>query len=531
MKKHKRKMFERISVERKIIESLRLKLSINSLVRSLGKGKGYVIKVRDLGVTHGYLEFHSDQNKRILLPTAKDLPPYPEAIFPFDDKRELKSSEAEEVFNSQLQWIKDCLEAEWTPQTIYEELKNPIPRSNFYRFLTKHKLKSQRLPTNVLEIIHEPGECLQLDWGKLFDVIDPKTQKKKTVWIFIGTLGHSRYEMARVVERLDYKTTINALMSMFAEMGGVPKKLIIDNPKVFVIEASKYEPILNPAFERFAGHYGVMIEALPPYTPELKGKVERKVSGKRRLFESYDIKKYELETAQSHINKKLLMINERKHGTHRLRPLDVFLDDEARLLKALPVLSYELEHIEYTTVRKDGYVRFENKYYRISPALNGKSALLIGNTVQVSIYCEGKLLEVYEKITNNFVTKACKEHYRESWEKTLKDHGHYLKQARKIGPFVEQFVSIILARGGGFIDTRVVWGLLSLDKKYDVIAIDNACKDAIEFEEINLATVKKFLNMNPRETRTELNNDGQQMLGGKFVRPMSEYTKHLKLVQ
>jgi hypothetical protein len=258
--------------------------------------------------------------------------------------------------------------------------------------------------------------------------------------------------------------------------------------------------------------------------------VERKVSGKRRLFESYDIKKYELETAQSHIDKKLLMINERKHGTHRLKPLDVFLDDEAPLLKPLSVLSYELENIEYTTIRKDGYVRFENKYYRISPALNGKSALLIGNTVQVSIYCDGKLLEVYEKITDNFVTKSCKEHYRESWEKTLKDHGHYLRQAKKIGPFVEQFVSIILARGGGFIDTRVVWGLLSLDKKHAASVIDNACKDAIEFSEVNLTTVKKFLKLNPRETREEFNQDTQQTVGGKFVRPTSEYTKHLKLV-
>jgi len=523
-------MFKRISVERKIIEGLKSKLSANSLAKNLGKGKGYVLKIRDLGIAHGYLEFHSDQDKRILLPTAKELPPYPEAIFPFDDKRELKSSEAEELFNSQLQWIKDCLEAEWTPQTIFEELKNPIPRSNFYRFLCKHKLKSQRLPANVLEIIHEPGECLQLDWGKLFDVIDPKTNKKKTVWIFIGTLGHSRFEMARVVERLDYKTTINALMSMLAEIGGVPKKLTIDNPKVFVITASKHEPILNPAFERFAGHYGVMIEALPPRTPELKGKVERKVTGKRRLFESYDIKNYDLETAQTHINKKLLMTNERKHGTHRLKPLDVFLDDEAPVLKALPLLSYELEHIEYVTVRKDGYVRFENKYYRISPSLDGKSALLIGNTVQVSIYCEGKLLEVYEKITNAFVTKSCKEHYRESWEKTLKDHGHYLKQGKKIGPFVEQFVSIILARGGGFIDTRVVWGLLSLDKKYSALSIDNACKDAIEFSEVNLATVKRFLNLKPKKIQEEINNETQQTVGGKFVRPISEYKNHLKLV-
>jgi hypothetical protein len=273
-----------------------------------------------------------------------------------------------------------------------------------------------------------------------------------------------------------------------------------------------------------------MIEALPPRTPELKGKVERKVSGKRRLFESYDTKNYELETAQLHIDKKLIMINERKHGTHRLKPTEVFLEDEVPLLKLLPALPYELEHIEHTTVRKDGYVRFENKYYRISPKLHGRTALIIGNTVQVSIYCDGKLLEVYERITDSFVTKSCKDHYRESWEKTLKDHGHYLKQARKVGPSVEQFVSIILARGGGFIDTRVVWGILSLDKKHDAIAIDNACRNAIEFSEVSLSTVKKFLNINPQITSEEINTESQQTTGGRFVRPINEYAQLLKLV-
>ena len=63
-----------------------------------------------------------------------------------------------------------------------------------------------------------------------------------------------------------------------------------------------------------------------------------------------------------------------------------------------------------------------------------------------------------------------------------------------------------------------------------MVAIDNAFKDAIEFDGINLATVKKFLKMNPREIQTEINNDTEQIVGGKFVRPMSEYTKHLKLV-
>src|SRR6185437_13883907 len=150
-----------------------------------------------------------------------------------------------------------------------------------------------------MELIHAPGECLQVDWGKLFDVIDPITQKKKTIWIFIGILGHSRFEMARVVERLDFETTIELLISMFEEMGGVPRKVTSDNPKVFVQEASEYEALLNPGFERFDSHYGFTVEALPPSAPEKKGKVERMVPVKRRLFESFDVATYTLERAQS----------------------------------------------------------------------------------------------------------------------------------------------------------------------------------------------------------------------------------------
>lgn len=530
----KNKLWEKIRVDRKIIEGLRLGKSINSLTKDLKKGKGYVIKVRDLGLEHGYLVYQEQNNNKILLPTEKVLPSFPEALFPYHDKRSDKSSESEKILLSQQEWIKERLESEWTPQTIFEELPTPVARSNFYRFLIDYKLKKRSSSKNVLEIIHAPGECLQLDWGKLFDVVDDRTKKKKTIWIFIGTLGHSRFEMARVVERLDFATTIEAIVSMFEEMGGVPKKLVIDNPKVFVAEASNYEPTINPAFERFASHYGVIIEALPPATPELKGKVERKVSGKRRLFESYDKSNYKQETAQAHINKKLEMLNERIHGTHRLKPIDVFISDEVSVLKALPILPYEIESVVISTIRKDGYVRFENKYYRVEPNLHGEDALLIGNTKQVSIYCKGKLLEVYEKITDNFRTKACKEHYKEPWEKTLEDHGHYLEKASLIGKNAERFVSIILARGSGFVDTKVIWGLLTLNKKYSNEDIDKACLSALELEEVKLKTIRSLLNIMAKPKPQINNNDdfkGEQTIGGKFVRSINEYKTHLKLIQ
>lgn len=532
MRKLKKRDLEKITVDRKIVEGLREGRSLTALTKSIGKGKGYVIKVRDLALDYGYIEI-IDAVTRKFKASSKFLPPYPEALFPLQDGRSEKLSETDLLLDPKREWIKERIELGWSPQTVFEELPLSVPRSNFYRYLNRHQLRSQARVRNVMELIHAPGDCLQVDWGKLFDVIDPVTGKKKTIWIFIGVLGHSRYEMARVVEKLDFATTMEILMSMFEELGGIPRRVTSDNPKVFVQGADNYEALLNPGFERFASHYGFTVEALPPAAPEKKGKVERMVPVKRRIFESYDLSQYSLKNAQAHLDKKMVILNERKHGTHLQKPIDVFISDEASLLKALPVLRYECETIVRSTVRSDGYVRFMNKYYRVDARLKGETALVIGNSDQISIYCKGRLLEVYARIQDSFTTKACKDHYKESWEKTLQDHGHYILRARAIGANVERFVEIILARGEGFVDTRVVWGILTLNKKYEASDVDKACLSALELSQVNLGTVRQLLNImsKPKSAATGGEDTfSAQTMGGKFARSMSEYKQHLKLV-
>ncbi len=536
MKRSKKKTeLERITVDRKIVEGLIEGRSLTFLTKSTGKGKGYVSKIRDLALEYDYIEpIVNNDSAKLFRAGRKTFPPFPESLFPFRDGRSDRAVDTDLVLDPQRDWMKERLELGWSPQTIFEEIPCVVPRSNFYRYLHRQSLMRVPIARNVMELIHAPGECLQVDWGKLFDVRDPITGKKKTIWIFVGVLGHSRFEMARVVERLDFATTIEILISMFEELGGVPRKVTSDNPKVFVRTASDYEPLINPAFERFASAYGFTVEALPPASPEKKGKVERLMPMKRRLFESYDLATYSLQTAQAHIDRKLLIANERRHGTHQARPLDVFINDEASVLKTLPPLRYEFETIVSTNVRDDGYVRFENKFYRVDPRLKKQAALVIGNSSQVSIYVKGRFLELYERINDRFTTKSCKPQYQEPWEKTLQDHGHYLKRAALVGAAAETFVNIVLARGAGFVDTRLVWGLLSLNKTYDNLDVNKACEMALALSQVNLKTVRQFLKISaiPKKQNVGPKDwpSNTKAIGGKFARPMSEYKKHLTLV-
>ena len=146
-----------------------------------------------------------------------------------------------------------------------------------------------------------------------------RSAKKKTLWALVGVLGFSRFMMIKFVWTNSVEVTMNTIEEMYRELGGVPRKIVSDNPKCFATEASLYEPVINVVMERFASHYNIIFELLPPRRPELKGKVERLVPYTRRLFESYG-EFVNLNHAQDHMNKKLIIANERKHGTLKKTP-------------------------------------------------------------------------------------------------------------------------------------------------------------------------------------------------------------------
>jgi hypothetical protein len=457
------------------------------------------------------------------------LPAYPAAIFPDPVARPAKPSENDELLLPKKDWIIDRLRVGWRPITIYEELAATVPRCSFYRFLHRHGLYEvgDRYRRVVPEIVHLPGECLQLDWGKLRDVYDPGTGKKKTLWAFVGVLGFSRYLMVRLVWSNDIGSTLEAIESMFRELGGVPAKITTDNPKCFALEASDFEPLLNPMFERFAGHYGVTIECLPPRDPQKKGKVERQVPYVRRLYEAHGMEWSGLSESQEYMDKKISLANERRHGTTCRRPIDDLLNVETSHLKPLPALGFEREEFAESTVRQDGHVRFANKYYSVDEALIGEKLFIIANQKQVLLYHKGKIAEVHERLWDKYRAKQTKPHHLKPWEQAMKDDSLYRKRAAKLGPDVERLIVILLQQGQGFIDTRKIWGILSLDKSYTPESINRACREAIQIQSYSYRTVRTLCTLS-----VDIKQDfpRQTVEKHQYTRSLDEYQRQLELI-
>ena len=494
------------AMDRKIVEQLILKKSFNEIERNLPAGKKKIKKIYGQAKALGYLD-------------DRPLPPYPESIFDPPVPGVCRPvSVPDQLLLGHIDWIKDRLELKWSHVTILEELPVKVSPSSFYRFMKRHKLDERKTILRVIpEIIHAPGESLILDWGKLCDVIAPETGKKKTLWFLSGIMGHSRYMMVRLVWDNKLSTALNALESMFNEAGGVPKKLTSDNPKCFATEASRYEPILNPGFERFCSHYGVIAEMLPPADPEKKGKVERSVPYVRRLYEAHG-EFVSIEDSQEYLNKKVTIANERKHGTTRLRPIDVFLQDEAMVLKDLPATSFAIEEYHTGTVRRDGHVRFRGKYYSLAEAYISKEVFIIGSSCSIEIYYMGALIETHPRLTAAHQSKSTKKHHLKSHEQVMTDNHVYLDRAKKIGPHVHEMVEWILRRGNGFVDLRSIWGILSLDKGHSVERLDLACKHALECEQLGYRAVLRFINLGPSEEKLI-----KKSSGNKFLRDPNEY--------
>ncbi|NJL25585.1 MAG: hypothetical protein HC902_10710 [Calothrix sp. SM1_5_4] len=106
----------------------------------------------------------------------------------------------------------------------------------------------------------------------------------------------------------------------------------------------------------------------------------------------------------------------------------------------------------------------------------------------------------------------------------MQDGAFYIKRAGKIGPFTAQLVEMILASGQGFVDTRKVWGILSLDKSHAPEKIEKAAKMALDLGDLSYRRVEAILRLTPTDKAEPAE---AKQTAHKFVRDLNEYKKLL----
>jgi hypothetical protein len=221
-------------------------------------------------------------------------------------------------------------------------------------------------------------------------------ERTSRVYLFVLVLGFSRAMYAELFSRCGLESFLDGHIRSFQYLGGIPAEILYDNMKNVVIRRSAGRVEFNVEFLHFAHHYRFQPVACPPYSPWVKGKVERPMHYIRERF----WRGYRFDTLER-ANRDLLSwlnetANERLHGTHR-RPVRVRWQEELAHLGARPGVEYDTSLKVVRKVYADCQVSYNNNRYVVPHHVVGKKILLKIKAGVIRCYDDDELLATYQE--------------------------------------------------------------------------------------------------------------------------------------
>ncbi len=255
-------------------------------------------------------------------------------------------------------------------------------------------VKGQRANQAYIRFETEPGRQAQMDWAD-FKITGPAGQSQ-FVYLFVLVLGFSRAMFAWFVERCTLQAFLDSHIRAFHYLGGVPVEILYDNMKHVVIGHKDRKAVFNHEFVHFAAHYGFAPIAAPPYSPWVKGKVERPIDYIReRFWRGYRFES--IDRANRDLRKWLETVaNQRNHGTHRQLVAERWQQDKLKLCP-LPTSDYDTAIKVFRKVYKDCQVAYNANRYIVPHHVVGKRILLKIKDGTIRFFHDDELLATYQE--------------------------------------------------------------------------------------------------------------------------------------
>jgi hypothetical protein len=177
------------------------------------------------------------------------------------------------------------------------------------------------------------------------------------------------------------------LAANLEQLGGVPAKILFDNPKTVTLRDVAGAAALNPELVRLAAHYRFRPQTTAFYDAPSKGKVEALVR-----FAKSDLIPYggfgSLDEANAAARVWLAEVNSRPHAETKRPPVEL-LDSERPLLRPLPALRPASACGERRKVDRLATVRFASARYSVPHRLVGKTVEVQATDRELTVLFEG----------------------------------------------------------------------------------------------------------------------------------------------
>jgi transposase len=363
--------------------------------------------------------------------------------------------------------------------------------SSVRRFLAQYKDAHPEV-TTILDFT--PGEAAQVDFGSGPDIIDVSTGEVIKTWFFVMTLCFSRHQYAEIITNQKVDTWLACHRRAFEFFGGVPNKLIIDNPKCAITRACYHDPAVQRSYATYAEGYRFMISPCPPRDPKKKGRVESGVKYVKRNF--MPLREFRsLSDANDQLNHWVMeTAGNRIHGTTHQRPLTLFVETEKVFLQPLPDVPPQVATWTQVKVHGNCHVQFEKVQYSVPFRLVHQHLWLKATDNTVKLFRDLEMVAVHPRLFKPGDRSTVDDHLPpEALAYKMQDPQWCLKQAQEIGSACHQVIQRLF-KDRVLDNLRAAQGIIGLGKKYGSLRLETACQRALFFGNIRYRSIKTILN-------------------------------------
>lgn len=241
---------------------------------------------------------------------------------------------------------------------------------------------------------HPPGERMEVDYkgdAKGLEFIDKETGEVIKCRLFGAIFCFSQLSYLEATLNEKQPAWLSGIVHAYEYAGGVSCTTAIDNTRIAVRKADRYDPDLNPEFAYFCDHYNTAPLAMRPRKPKDKNLIENmlgvfwrwaRIYIKDRQFFSLGELNAFLRTLIDDFNNRI----QKKYGLSRRQKFD---NAEISALRDLPTTSYRPALWKTPKVHPDCHVQIDHNFYSVPHGLRGK---------KIDVRISGHFIEVFDNL-------------------------------------------------------------------------------------------------------------------------------------
>lgn len=280
-----------------------------------------------------------------------------------------------------------------TAQRLFEDLQREGYAGAYdsVQRLVKH-WKAQRPGRSqdaFVPLVFAAGDACQFDWSHEHVILGGVAQVVKLAHF---RLAHSRQMFLAAYPRESQEMVFDAHNRAFAFFGGVPVRMIYDNPKTIVESIfSGKERQFNRRFLALASHYLFEPVACTPASGWEKGQVENQVGNVREWLFTPILRFDTLEDLNVWLETRCTELAKRPHPTWKERPIAEVFAEEQPCLR--PIAAPFDGYFEQTLrVSSTCLVSYDRNRYSVPAEHAGQRVSVRANADRIRVAADGKLI-------------------------------------------------------------------------------------------------------------------------------------------